>query len=100
MDSHLFGGLRCFDHIGGVAARTDGKQHISFASYGLQVALEHMVIAIVIAHAAHVAHIRHGDSGNGRAVIAIPACQLLSKVHGVATGAAVATAQEFTAIFQ
>ena len=63
---------------------------VSGAAVAFDVTGEHVVIAVVIAHAGQVTSIADGGGTQRGAVFAVTPGQLFGKVHGVAHGAAIA----------
>ena len=88
--SGLFGRLRGADHVGRIPGRRDGQQDIARATHGLHEAREHEFVAVVVADTAQVRRVGNGQSGQGLAVVPVPASEFLGEVHGVAHGASIA----------
>jgi hypothetical protein len=92
-----FGGAQ---HIGAVAAGADGEQHIAGLAVRLHETREHLVEAVVVAHAGEVARVTDADRGDGCAIIAELAGKLLGEVHGIAHAAAIAAADDLAPLLQ
>ena len=84
LDAQGLGCLGGLDHVGALAAGTDGQQHIACATVGFHVTREDVVITEVVGHAADMAGVADRHRGDARAVLAITPGQLLGEMHGVA----------------
>lgn len=86
----LLGGFSGFDDVGGLAAGTDGQEHISFIAQRFEIPRKNLIVSVVIPYARDVRSVGNADSRNGLAGFTVFAGKLFSKVHGVAVRAAVA----------